>query len=87
MSRPYIPKVVTANDLLLGDAVYLTADDQWTRDHANAELITDEAHATIRELFAAKQKNIVVGVYLADAKPGPNGPDGAGPSIKNEKTF
>lgn len=75
MSRPYSPKVVTANDLLLGDAVYLTADDQWTRHHHDAELITDEAHAAIRELFAAKQKNVVVGVYLADAKPGPNGPE------------
>ena len=75
MSRPYSPKVVTANDLLLGDAVYLTADDQWTRHHHDAELITDEAHAAIRELFAAKQKNVVVGVYLADARPGPNGPE------------
>ena len=75
MSRPYQPKVVTANDLLLGDAVYLTADDRWTRHHHQAELIEDEAHAAIRELFAAKQKNIVVGVYLADARQGTNGPE------------
>ena len=75
MSRPYQPKVVTANDLLLGDAVYLTADDRWTRHHHQAELIEDEAHAAIRELFAAKQKNIVVGVYLADARQGTSGPE------------
>ena len=75
MTRAFTPKVVTANDLLLGDAVYLSADDRWTRHHHEAELIEDEAHATIRELFAARQKNIVVGVYLADARMGANGPE------------
>ena len=75
MTRAFTPKVVTANDLLLGDAVYLTADDRWTRHHHEAELIEDEAHAAIRELFGAKQKNIVVGVYLADARMGANGPE------------
>ena len=75
MTRAFAAKVVTANDLLLGDAVYLTADDRWTRHHHEAELIEDEAHAAIRELFGAKQKNIVVGVYLADARKGPNGPE------------
>ena len=75
MTRAFTPKVVTANDLLLGDAVYLTADDRWTRHHHEAELIEDEAHATIRELFAVRQKNIVVGVYLADARMGANGPE------------
>ena len=75
MSRPYIPKVVTANDLRLGDVVYLTADDCWTRLHGEAELIEDEAHAQIRLLHAAGQRNLVVGPYLADAKAGPNGPE------------
>jgi len=75
MSRAFNAKVVTANDLLLGDAVYLTADYHWTRHHHEAELIEDEAHAAIRELFAASQKNVVVGTYLADAKAGPNGPE------------
>lgn len=75
MSRKFTPKVVTANDLLIGDVVYLTADDQWTREHAQAELIEDEAHAQLRLLDGASQKNIVVGVYLADAVAGPNGPE------------
>ena len=30
MSRRFTPKVVTGNDLRLGDVVYLTADDQWS---------------------------------------------------------
>jgi Protein of unknown function (DUF2849) len=75
MSRKYIPKVVTANDLRLGDVVYLAADDRWTRLHSEAELIEDEAHAQLRLLHGAAQRNTVVGAYLADAKLGPNGPE------------
>ncbi len=75
MSRRFIPKVVTANDLVLGDAVYLTADNRWSRLHHEAELLTDEDHANARLAFGAAQKLIVVGVYLADAKEGPNGPE------------
>ena len=73
--RPFPPKVVAANDLLEGDAVWLTEDDQWTRDMGKAELIEDEAIADDRLLFAAAQVNIVVGAYLVDAKPGKAGPE------------
>jgi hypothetical protein len=75
MARAFSQKVITANDLIEGDVVYLTADDRWTRDHATAELIEDEAHAQIRLLWAERQKNTVVGVYLAEARPGPRGPE------------
>ena len=75
MSRRFIPKVVTANRLREGDVVYLTADDQWTPHHNEAELIEDEAHAQMRLLHASAQKLLVVGAYLADAKAGPNGPE------------
>lgn len=75
MSRRFIAKVVTANDLRLGDAVYLTAHDRWSRHHHEAELIEDEAHAQMRLLHAAAQKLVVVGAYLADARPGPDGPE------------
>ena len=75
MSRPYIPKVVTANDLRLGDVIYLTEDNRWTRLHHEAELIEDEAHAQLRLIHAAAQKLVIVGAYLADAKAGPNGPE------------
>lgn len=74
MSR-FTPKVVTANDLRLGDVVYLTAQDGWTRQHHLAELIEDEAHAQMRLLHAAGQRAVVVGAYLADAKAGPFGPE------------
>jgi len=71
----FTPKVVTANALLEGDAVWLTEDDRWTRNIHEAELIEDEAHGDIRLLHAQSQRNLVVGVYLADAKSGPNGPE------------
>ena len=75
MTRRFTPKVVTANDLRLGDVVYLTAMDTWSRQHHEAELIEDEAHAQMRLLHGAAQRQVVVGAYLADAKAGPNGPE------------
>ena len=74
MSR-FTPKVVTANRLIEGDVVYLTADDRWTLLHSEAELIEDEAHAQMRLLHGAAQRLYIVGAYLADAKAGPNGPE------------
>ncbi len=67
MSRRFTPKVVSANQLLEGDAVWLTADDRWTRDMAEAELIEDEAVAQLRLLFAKGQPAVVVGPELVDA--------------------
>ena len=75
MSRGFTPKVVTANALLEGDAVWLASDDRWTRTMAEAELILDEAEAQMRLLFAARQAGTVVGAYLADARMGPDGPE------------
>ncbi|WGH78120.1 DUF2849 domain-containing protein [Jannaschia ovalis] len=73
--RPFTPKVVTANRLLQGDVVYLSPSDEWVTDHAEAELIEDEAIAQLRLLDAERQMKIVVGAYLADARPGPRGPE------------
>lgn len=75
MSRPFTPKIVTASDLIEGDVIYLTEDDHWSRRIDEAELITDEAHAQLRLLHAESQPNTVVGAYLAEARPGPNGPE------------
>ena len=73
MPRPFTPKIVTANDLLQGDVIYLTKQDAWSRSHADAELLTDEAHAQLRLIEAQTQPH-VVGPYLADAVDGPSGP-------------
>ena len=65
MARPFTPKVITANALLEGDVIYLTPTG-WTRDLAQAEVFTDEAHTDLRMIEAAAQTAEVVGVYLAD---------------------
>lgn len=74
MSRPFSPKVLTANALLEGDVVYMTAAGHWTRHHAEAELIEDAATAELRLLDAEARGHEVVGAYLAEAMPGPAGP-------------
>ena len=75
MARSFTPKVVTANALLEGDAVWLTEDNRWTRDMREAELLTDEAHADLRLLEAQARAGEIAGAYLADAKAGENGPE------------
>ncbi len=75
MARQFTPKVVTGNALIEGDVVYLTVDDRWTRDLAEAELIIDEAEAEYRLLQAQARAAEVVGPYLADMRPGAHGPE------------
>ncbi len=67
MAKVFTPKVVTANHLLKGDVVYQTATG-WTRDLAQAEVLTDEADATVRLIEASQQKAEVVGAYLAEVE-------------------
>lgn len=75
MPRAFTPKVVAANALIEGDAVWLTENDRWTRTMSEAEFLEDEAHAELRLLDAMAQQGEVVGPYLVDAKLGPNGPE------------
>lgn len=75
MTREFTPKVITSNLLMSGDAVWFTVNDTWTPDIANAEFLTDEAHAELRLLEANAQSSDMVGAYLADAKMGDAGPE------------
>lgn len=74
MTRAITAKIVTANALLEGDVVYLTAEDLWSRNLSEAEVIEDEAHAQIRLLDAQAQKSQIVGAYLADVHAAGTGP-------------
>ena len=74
MPRSFTPKVVTANALLEGDAVWLTETDTWTRDIREAELLTDEAHADLRLIEAQSRADEIAGAYLADAEATQDGP-------------
>ena len=73
MARAFVPKVVTANDLLEGDVIYFTFDGGWSRRHSEAELFEDEASANDALKRAATQVDIIVGAYLADARRGVDG--------------
>jgi len=73
MTRPF-SKVITANALLEGDAIWFTPQGTWTRDMAEAELFTDEAHAEICLLDAQADQASVAGVYFADAQSSALGP-------------
>lgn len=55
--------------------IYYTADNSWTREMSQAELIEDEAEAQLRLIEAEKDALRVVGIYLTDAKAGANGPE------------
>lgn len=74
MPREFTPKVITANALLEGDVVYLRGSDEWSRSLTEAEILTDEADAQYRLLQAQARSGEVVGAYLADVRPGPDGP-------------
>ncbi|CUH69621.1 hypothetical protein TL5118_03590 [Thalassovita autumnalis] len=75
MPRPFKPKVITANALLEGDVVYFTANDEWSREMCQAEVLEDQAHAELRLIEASRQQAEIVGAYLADVKAGDNGPE------------
>lgn len=75
MPRTFTPKVLTANRLREGDAVWLTDAGDWSPRIEDAELLEDEGLAQIRLIEAEAQGHVVVGAYLADAKAGARGPE------------
>lgn len=75
MARAQHPKVLTANHLRTGAVVWRTADQRWSADPREAELLTDEAHAEVLLLEAQGQAHEVIGPYLAEARAGANGPE------------
>lgn len=64
------PCVLTANDLLAGDVVYLAWNGTWTRSFRAARLFEDEEEANRRLADAERQEDAVIGPYLADALTG-----------------
>ena len=65
MPKPFAPKIVTANDLLKGDVIYQTVSG-WSRNLADAEILSDEAHADLRLIEGSQHIDQVVGVYLME---------------------
>ncbi len=65
MAKAFIPKIVSANDLFVGDVVYLTPAHGWTRRLDEAAVARDAAVAEAL-LAAAAQPGAVVDPYLAE---------------------
>ncbi|SDD44499.1 Protein of unknown function [Paracoccus isoporae] len=74
MARKFEPVVISANDLFDGRVIYLTGADEWVPHLNQAELITEEDHAKHRMAHALALSDRAVGVFLAPARPGPDGP-------------
>ncbi|MFN3613437.1 MAG: DUF2849 domain-containing protein [Rubrimonas sp.] len=66
MSRPFVPQIVSANHLLEGDVVYLTAEGGWTRDLSDAVVARDAEAAAALLARAVPQQSVVVDPYLAE---------------------
>jgi len=73
MAKAFTPQIVTANDLLDGDVVYLTGDGSWMRRPAGAAIARTVVQAQMLLSRAAAQSNRVVDPYLAAVSISPRG--------------
>lgn len=60
-------KLITANDLLSGEVVYLTASGAWSRSPDNAEMLHDDSTEAQRLAEVLEADTSVIGPYLAQA--------------------
>ena len=63
-------QIVSANDLLDGDVIYLAAAGGWTRRLAEAAVAHDDAAAAALLAAAEMQPDVAVGPYLAEVATG-----------------
>lgn len=61
-------QIVSANDLLVGDVVYLTENGSWSRDLIDAAVAENDEIANALLEIANRQPERVVGPYLVDVK-------------------
>ena len=73
MPRTTYPQVITANDLLEGDVVYIDAAGHWTRDLTQAVLFEDRDALLAALAVAQSRPDLVVGIYATDMARGPDG--------------
>lgn len=74
MTRPFTPKLVTANDLRDGRSVWLTELGGWSRTPAEAILLTTEDEARHHLAIAKAQTEQVISVALIEAERSAAGP-------------
>ncbi len=61
----FSPKVIAAHNRADGGVIFLAEDNTWVRDIAEAEVLTDEADAQLRLLYAEQQGRTVTRAALA----------------------
>jgi hypothetical protein len=66
MPKAHTLQIVTANDLLDGDVIFMTAEGGWGRDLADAAILATAEQAEQLLALATSQEDCVVGPYLAD---------------------
>lgn len=66
MPNAFAPQIISANDLLGGQVVYLTAENNWSARIADARIAQDADTAAIMLEVAEAQTAQVVGPYLID---------------------
>jgi hypothetical protein len=74
MTRPFTPKLITANDLRDGRSVWLTELGGWSRTAGEALLLTTEDEAQHHLSIAEAQTGQVISVALIEAERSANGP-------------
>lgn len=68
-------QVITGNALLSGACVWLAGGDRLTPAMAEAQVFTDPAEAAAALTRTAARTAEVVGCYLAEVSPTPQGPE------------
>ncbi len=63
-----LPKIVTANDLKNGLAVFLKSDGSWSLSINEAAIVVadEEIEALLSKGVASENDNVVIGPYLVD---------------------
>jgi hypothetical protein len=74
LARPFLPQIVSANDLLDGGVIYLAATGGWTRRLAEAAVARSPAEAAALMAAAETQPDIAVGPALAEVATGHGAP-------------
>ncbi len=69
----FTPKILTAYDLLLGEAVYWSPCGTWKKLFHQALLLTGESRANVLLAAAQADAGRVFGAYLAEARTGADG--------------
>ena len=73
MKKRFKPKIITSNDLIQGDAIYLAAGGGWSRRFEDARVFMEPGEADAALAQAARRQDLHVGAYLADAEEGSDG--------------